>query len=303
MSALRTRNSGGRRRFSSAPGKVLGKLMPFLAEIAKIAGMVGGCALVMWLLHQAQLREYREPKYHEPIRIQLANAPAGLDRLIRQDLADLAGWSWIDGRVCRSVHDRLAQSPWIQSIHRVTKPEPGLVRVKCEYRLPIALVQDREYFYMVDEYGVRLPGQHGYEPGWLLIQGVEGKLPNPGELWPGEDLAAGVRLANMIIVQPYRDQVSAVLVHNYGGRRDPYRSHVELLTRRDGHRILWGSAPGEELEENSTDQKLRILAANYQRYGTIDADQPTIDISVLPDRFLIPARPAYGSGTTWTRQH
>lgn len=303
MSALRTRKGGGRRSSPSTSDQLLGKVLPFLTEIAKTAGMVGGCALLMWLLHQAQLREYRQPKYHEPIRIQLANAPAGLDRLIRKDLAELAGWNWIDGNVCRSVHDRLAQSPWIQSIHRVSKPEPGLVRVKCQYRLPVALVQDREYFYMVDEYGVRLPGQHGYEPGWLLIQGVEGELPSPGEQWPGEDLAAGVRLANMILAQPYRDQVSAVLVHNYGGRRAPYRSHLELLAGRDGHRILWGSAPGEELEENSTAQKLRILAANYRRYGTIDADQPTIDISVLPDRFLIPDRPAYGSGTTWTRQH
>ncbi len=93
----------------------------------------------------------------------------------------------------------------------------------------------------------------------------------------------------MILDQPYAGQVVAVSMHNYRGREDPYRSHIELVTDSGGNRILWGSAPGEELEENSAEQKLRILAENFRRHGRIDAHEPRIDISVFPSRFLIPA--------------
>ena len=164
---------------------------------------------------------------------------------------------------------------------------PGTIEIECEYRLPLVLIQVHEYFYMVDEYGVRLPGQYQYQPGWLLMQGVADPPPEEGNPWPGKDIAAGLTLARMILDQPYNGQITTLLLHNYGGRSDPYSSHVELVTDRAGCRVLWGSAPGEELEENTSKQKLHILSENYRLYGRIDANQPRIDISVFPDRFIV----------------
>ena len=257
-------------------------------EGLKLALLLAVCATVVWGLQRAQQNEFRRPEYHRQTQFVIADAPAGLADVVLNDLTGLTQTSWIDDGLCERTYERLSQNAWVRSVRRVGKAEPGVIRVECEYRRPIAMVQQNEYFYMLDEYGIRLPGQYDYQPGWLLIQGVQAALPDPGEIWPGADLDAGLRLAGMLLDQPYHHQVVAVLMHNHAGRVDPYRHHVELVTDRDGSRILWGSAPGEEQEENSAAHKLRILAENFRQHGRIDAYQPRIDISVFPDRYVIP---------------
>ena len=280
----------GRRRQGAgrAADEFRARLLALGREGLKLALTLTVCTAAIWGLQRAQQNEFRNPEYHQQTQFVLADAPAGIADVVLDDLARLTQTSWIDNELCERAYERLSQSPWVRAVHHVGKAEPGVIRVACEYRRPIAMVQQHEYFYMVDEYGIRLPGQYDYQPGWLLIQGVQAALPEPGEIWPGADLAAGLRLAEMLLNQPYHYQVVAVLMHNHGGRVDPYHHHVELVTDRDGSRILWGSAPGEEQEENTAAHKLQILAENFRRHGRIDAHQPRIDISVFPDRYFIP---------------
>jgi len=223
------------------------------------------------------------------VEFELVNSPKWLQESLLNDLSDLSKEPWSEASLCQRVYHRLSPNTWIRKVLSVSKSSPGRVRIQCEYRLPMALVQYREYFYLVDEYGIRLPGKYSYQAGWLLIQGVEELPPEPGKPWPGKDIDAGTRLANMILPQPYNGQVVSILVHNYAGRQDSYSCHIELATDRDSSRIMCGSAPGEELEENSAPQKLDLLWENYRRYGHIDANHYKIDISVFPDRFIVPA--------------
>jgi len=268
---------------------LIDRARPVITELLKLTAAAAAFGAVIWGLDRAQSQQFGQPEYRQYASFELIDAPAGVANLIKQELADFYDRDWIDDALCEQVARRLADSPWVETVKRVSKAEPGLIRVQCDYRRPQALIQHGEYFYMVDEYGVRLPGVYDYQPGWILVQGVSRAAPDPGETWLGNDIAAGLRLAGMILGQSYARQVVAVSVHNYGGREDPYRSHIELVTDSDGNRILWGSAPGEEIEENSAEQKLRILAENFRRHGRIDAHQPRIDISVYPSRFLIPA--------------
>ncbi len=285
---------GPRRRrrrtpFQVALNNLLERTRPVIIELFKLSLAAAAFGAAIWGLDQAQSQQFRQPEYRQYVSFELIDAPAGVAARVEQKLAEFYDRDWIDSTLCEQVARRLADCPWVEAVKRVSKAEPGLIRVQCDYRRPQALVQHGEYFYMVDEYGVRLPGVYGYEPGWMLVQGVSSAAPDPGETWPGNDIAAGLRLASLILDQPYARQVVAVSMHNYQGREDPYRSHIELVTDSAGNRILWGSAPGEELEENSADQKLRILAENFRRHGRIDAHQPRIDISVFPSRYLIPA--------------
>lgn len=286
---------GPRRRRRRTPFRValnnlLERTRPVITELFKLSLAAAAFGAAIWGLDRAQSQQFRQPEYRQYVSFELMDAPAGVAGLIERELAEFHGRDWIDTALCEQVARRLADCPWVETVKRVSKAaQPGLIRIQCDYRRPQALVQHGEYFYMVDEYSVRLPGVYGYQPGWMLVQGVSSAAPDPGDTWPGNDVAAGLRLARMILDQPYARQVVAVSVYNYAGREDPYRSHIELVTDSDGNRILWGSAPGEELEENSADQKLRILAENFRRYGRIDAHEPRIDISVFPSRFLIPA--------------
>jgi len=61
-----------------------------------------------------------------------------------------------------------------------------------------------------------------------------------------------------------------------------------LTTDQNGGTIIWGSAPGQELEENTAAQKLAILRSNYARSGRLDSQYRVIDVSVFPDRFIVP---------------
>ncbi len=103
----------------------------------------------------------------------------------------------------------------------------------------------------------------------------------------GDDLRAGLDLIELVSRREYGAQIVVVVVDNAQGRVDPRMPHLELATDRPGGRIRWGSAPGREIEENSVAQKLWILDANFRMTGRIDADHLVIDVSTLPDRFLV----------------
>ncbi len=207
---------------------------------------------------------------------------------LRDSVSDLLAGDWTDSQLCRNMAMRLARVGWVAGVGFVRRRSDGRFEVSGRYRVPVAMVQQGAEFLLTDSQGLRLPGTYRYDPAWTLIQGVSRRAPAPGELWAGSDLQAGLMILAALAGEPFGDQVTAVLVENVGGRRDPRRSHIELATDRAGGRIRWGSAPGFELEENTVEQKLAILRENHRRTGRADADHPIIDISTFPDRFTIP---------------
>ena len=195
---------------------------------------------------------------------------------------------WTDDRLCREMAGRLAAVGWVGKVNFVRRTAVGRFEISASYRQPAALVQHEGEFIMVDDAAVRLPGTYTYDPSRRLVQGVAGAPPPPGMAWEGGDLVAGLRIIKAIADEPFSDQITAVLVDNFGGRRDSRASHIELATERAGGRIHWGSAPGLELEENLLEQKLALLRENYNRTGRADAGHPVIDVSTFPDRYTIP---------------
>ena len=218
--------------------------------------------------------------------------PDPLDALARADLSDsvtdLLDANWVKPGLCRDMAERLGAVAWVKEVLAVRKTGYGRVEVWARYRLPFAMVQRRDTFVLVDADAVRLPGRYSYDSRWTLIQGVSQPAPPPGALWPGEDLAAAIRVISAIRSEAFQDQITGVLVENHAGRLDPGASHILLATDRAGGRIGWGSAPGAEIEENSVEEKLAILRSNHARTGRVDAHHPMIGVSTFPDRFTVP---------------
>ncbi len=197
----------------------------------------------------------------------------------------------------RSVDD----IAWIKKVNRVIVRPNGRISVNCTFRYPRAFVSWGEYFYRVDDEGIRLPGQYRVSqwspPVGILIRGVEAPEPVVGHYWPGEDLQTGLELTRMLLRQPYRDQVASINVENYQGRITQTQPHLVIATDRPGSRIWWGRAPHEEMGvENSAGQKLALLRRLYDHYGRIDINRPFVDIRSFSDSIQT-AGPNYAAGT------
>ncbi len=227
----------------------------------------------------------------EPVLV-FADLPSDLESLaegdLRESVADLLERRWTDDRLCREMAERLSTVGWVARVHHVRRTGDARFEVSCRYRMPFAMVQRDNQFFLVDAEAERLPGVYRYDPSWQLVQGVAAPPPPPGAKWVGDDLEASLNVIDELSREAFAHQITAVLVGNYSGRHDPHAAHLELATDQAGGRIRWGSAPGDEVEENLVGQKLAILRENYRRTGRVDANHSIIDISVFPDRFTIP---------------
>jgi hypothetical protein len=207
---------------------------------------------------------------------------------LHNSVGDLSDRDWTDETICREMAERLGTLGWVSRVNHVRRTGDGRFEISCRYRRPFAMTQEGTEFLLLDADGVRLPGTYLYEPSWRLIQGAGASSPEPGTKWPGNDVQAGLEILQALANRPFAGQITAVLVDNFGGRVDPRRAHIELATDRAGGRIVWGSAPGFELEENSVKAKLAILEENFRKTGRVDANHAIIDVSTFPDRFTIP---------------
>lgn len=257
---------------------------PFLkvvfAGVVLAAGWVGLQRMDRWVRS--------EPQFAGPPRIVLVDVPDDIADQIYERLRMFEDAPWSQESLCRRMTEVLEADPWVAEVIAVKRMPDRIVRVDCEYRMPFAMVQTPTGFVLVDAEGVRLPGVYQYHPSYMLIQGVAASPPPPGQAWEAGSVRSGLGLIDLLDREPYSDQITAVLVHNYGGRQDRSAAQLELATDRAGGRIIWGSAVGDEIEENTAAEKLELLRANYERFGRADANRSVIDVSVLPDRTYVP---------------
>jgi hypothetical protein len=242
--------------------------------------MLGARRLEEQVHSEIALRQ--RPQFH------LSGAPPGLDERISDQLNAMDELIWIDPQLCRRICDVLAGNAWVKRVRSVRKTSVPNVEISCDYRTPAAMVEGRGDFYLVDADRVRLPGHYGHHPSLLVIRGVAGSPPAAGEVWTAPELTAGLAMIKSLEAEPYRKQIMGVVLRNYRGREDRRAPQIELMTDRPDGRIIWGSAPGEEVEENSAAQKLSILRANFASKGRADAGLRAIDISTLPGRYTTP---------------
>jgi len=186
--------------------------------------------------------------------------------------------------VLRDVARQMLESGWVSEVQRVVRTADGTIRVLCQYRRPVAmlLTEDpdsrRPVYVPVDRHGYRLPvvcPDLADSGSWIQILGVESKPPRAGERFEADDAQAGVRLAALIFQQSFRSQVAAVDVTNFRGRSNRAKAHI-LIHPKKGKPIAWGSAIGDEIEEASAPDKLRMLG----KYFASGSPQAWIDLSV-----------------------
>ena len=200
-------------------------------------------------------------------------------------------FSLLDEGMSERIAAAYLRCPWVECVERIVKHDPRVdpdtppLEVFLKFRRPIAFVQARDGFYLVDDKGVRLPGAYrdphlGATP-LLVIQGVTALPPAVAQKWADAGLLAGVRVAEAVDPRRETFHLTCVDVSNVGGRRDPRDTEIALFTANQT-RIKWGKAPTQEaamLQEKTPEEKVAYLDYVYKRLnGQVDGVLAYIDI-------------------------
>jgi hypothetical protein len=235
----------------------------------------------------------RPPWMSDALAIQIATSvkPAGLH-------------SAFDKQLLIDTANILKTNPWVKQVNEVRrayglKPADTL-EIDCDYRAPIALVHWKDFYWLVDGEGVKLPEQFTTAQLPSIISGadqrlnirvIEGVSQPPvesGKIWPGDDLVAGLDLVKILYGQNYADEIEKVDVTNFSGRVDAKEAQISLVTKFDT-RIQWGRPINSKdaFVEVSPARKLQSLQQIYSQYHRVDGGRSWIDIRF--DRITYPS--------------
>jgi len=185
-----------------------------------------------------------------------------------------------------------------------------VVEVSCRFRKPLARIMLGTEPAYVDPEGVRLPAEDvpkwailteadrpggdrsvspargvlpfiaesdvppGYRPleiHYINILGVQADPPPIGQRWKGDDLAAGLRLIQLLAGRPYANQISAVDVRNHGGRisrSEPFLRMYAQIGQGKPTDIRFGRFPeGKGDYVVCPERKLSYLDAYYEDHN------------------------------------
>ena len=265
--------------------------------------LVAGVAL-SWAYGYRGLIAYVGRTHARPVFVRdvtLADAPRWMSPAVRTELkqtvADKVGANPMDEHGLVLAARALGARAWVSRVEQVHRLANGHVVVRATYRTPVALIEAKNGYYLVDQKGTQLLNQPYQRSelarlGLPTITGVTSAPPGrPGEAWHGRDVRAGLSLIRLLSHERFFRQIAAV----YVGRRDARGRERLVLDTRDGGEVYWGFPPGEEqaIEPSAMEKirRLREMAADY--HGSIAAGGRTVQIygaAVETERSITPTR-------------
>lgn len=282
------------------------RALKYMGITAAVVALVVG-----WRYAEQFLTGYASERYATAItagHVQLADAPPWMSEMLRDDLRRL-----IAGQIDHNPLDShnleraavvLADSPWVNRVERIQRTGHDRLEVYAQYRQPVAAVQGTGGYHLVDQHGVRLPGlylQHQLPQLDLpVVEGVSLEPAHIGEVWPGNDLQAGLALVDILATQPYQDQVRSIDV----SRRDT-RGRILLVMHTQHGMVRWGLPPGQEQAiEPAAAIKAKWLADVDRQRGAIDAGGKIVDVygpAIFVHRPAADNGQTIRTGYTWSR--
>lgn len=275
-------------RIAGAAALARGRARPFLLVFVLVVGFVAGAFYV----------RHRWPETvagrHSLTAEQLVVTPQ--PRWIHGDVkaevirdAQLSEMDLFDRNLTSRIADAFAVHTWVAEVKRVSKHAGGGIEVRLVYRRPMAMVEvvagGRPGLLPVDEQGVLLPPED-FSPNqardYLRIAVADSKPAGPvGTSWGdprvigAARIAAAWRDANWKKLGLYRIEVEP---GTSPSRREASYSYA--IYTKQGRRILWGRAPGEEnAGEATASQKVARLQQHVKEAGALD-QQPAGDLDL-----------------------
>ncbi len=255
---------------------------------AWIAGLVAiGAA---WILGVPKLEafasQHQQVNPHE-VTIRFINPPPWIKGALADSLLRTATMQIGSDPLGRddlvAVRQSLLDTGWFDSVDQVRRTSPDLIEIDAKFVQPYTLIRDSSGHHLVDGAGKLLPKSYGpnddlpvmQDPKtgqslpMIAISGAHFKRPGVGKAWEGADVAAGLKLMQLIDHQPWRHQIAEIDVATV------LRDGMIRLRTTTSSVILWGGPPGEEAAlELLAEGKIERLNLLYQNHGRIDGGRP-----------------------------
>jgi hypothetical protein len=248
-----------------------------------------------WVYGKAALTDYVSRTHQRVVKasdVALVDVPTvwqtkgTLDR-VRTLVADRIQPDPLDQPSLTAAVRALEGDPIVHRAPQVRRGSEGRVVVRASYRTPIALLEARDGYHLVDAAGTRL-SPHPYYREQLshdrldqfpVIGWVDGTSPRrPGARWEAEHVQASLALIRLLGEELKGGLFAQIQAVDASQRDSRGRLRLKLITHRG--EILWGFPPGKERAiEPSAEvkvQRLRRLASSYG--GRIDADGRYVEI-------------------------
>ena len=245
-------------------------------------------------------------------RLRLVARPEWMPRRLAEHLAVAltpADSGPYDPDLPRKVYELAEANSWVLSVTRVTRcygddPDVAIIELQAEYRKPIACIRTPRGEAFLSADAMHLPGdlvprwvshvrladdsqrqvcfarRDDVPPGvearavhYIKISGARASAPGCGRKWPGDDLAAGLRLVALVAEKPYANQIVTADVRNYAGRapggdEEPHLRYCAQIGSADTTDIRFGRFPRPGGDHNvSTERKLSYIEAYVARHN------------------------------------
>jgi hypothetical protein len=162
----------------------------------------------------------------------------------------------LDETLAARLAEAFARHPWVERVERVEVTARRQVHVRLAYRVPVMAVPSwpREpgdpELTVVDGSGVLLPPLLSGQGLPELANAVTRPAGPSGTAWGDPVVLAAARTAALL--QPHQERLQ---VQKY-----EVKEGVVRLVLKDGGRVVWGGAPGEEAAgEPTAEEKLQRL--------------------------------------------
>ncbi|WP_153558364.1 cell division protein FtsQ/DivIB [Roseimaritima sediminicola] len=182
----------------------------------------------------------------------------------------LGDLSLLDRQVSARIAQAYATNAWIEQVLAVRVRSGGAVDVQVRYRRPVAMVRHWSRhadvqgwaYYPVDPQGIVLPPSAFTAEdaaAYLVINIPEVDLRGtPGFSCGDSRVTAAANLA--AVLAPYRRQLGLAAIELHAENNPNQRFLAFDIVMQSGRRMVWGSAPGEELQgEPAAKYKLQAL--------------------------------------------
>ena len=186
---------------------------------------------------------------------------------------DLSRVSLLDVNATAQIANAFATNAWVDDVVRIQKTSQGRISVDVSYRRPVAMVDvisrhpevEGPSFFAVDRSGVLLPTEDFSEADthqYIHIV-VKDTYPTSGVGLSFGDQRVSNSAAVAALLLPHREKLGVETISIAPREPHDQRPMTLVVNLRGGRTVVWGSAPGEELNnEPKAAAKLQALLSD-----------------------------------------